>query len=210
MSLSTYTGLQAAIADWLNRSDLTSVIPDFIVLTEGRLRRMLRASGAQNVATLSLSAATVSAPTSMKEAISFYLAGGQGSDDNDPIEIVSREQLSAYQNLYTSAGKPKYAAISNGTIYLCPVPDQTYTAKMIYELDVPPLASNSTNWLLTSFPDVYLYGALVEASPYLRDDPRVADFERRFKEAIAELELHRDRMQYGPNTPVIRPKRVFT
>ena len=42
MALSNYTELQASVADFLNRSDLTAVIPDFITLCEADLNRQLR------------------------------------------------------------------------------------------------------------------------------------------------------------------------
>ena len=42
MALSNYTELKASIADFLNRDDLTSVIPDFITLAESQINRDIR------------------------------------------------------------------------------------------------------------------------------------------------------------------------
>ena len=42
MALATYSDLLAAVATWMDRTDLTTIIPDFVVLTEARIARDLR------------------------------------------------------------------------------------------------------------------------------------------------------------------------
>lgn len=207
MALGTYAQLQTAVGDWLNRSDLTSAIPDFITLVEGRLRRQMRAAGAvtRNGA-FTIDSASETLPTDCKEVRSIAINNGQGSDYNVALKPLAPEQLAEMQAYYANTGTPQYYCVVGSSVYFMPQPDQTYTGLIVYELEIPPLATNSTNWLLTDYPDVYLYGALVEASPYLRDDARVPAFEQRFKEALGELELHRDRAEYGANTPVQRFK----
>ena len=49
---------------------------------------------------------------------------------------------------------------------IAPKPDSNYTLEMVYRQNIPALASNSSNWLLSLAPDAYLYGALLESQPY--------------------------------------------
>jgi hypothetical protein len=72
------------------------------------------------------------------------------------------------------AGQPRYFTIFGDEIELAPTPDQNYTIEMVYRKNVPALTSdNTTNWLLTLAPDMYLYGCLLESAPYIKEDGRI-------------------------------------
>ena len=77
MAISTYSELQEAVASWLNRSDLTTTIPDFITLAESRLNRTLRLRVMETTTTLSLTASsrTVALPSAFIEPPRSGLAG---------------------------------------------------------------------------------------------------------------------------------------
>lgn len=202
---SSYSAFQTAVADWLNRSDLTSQIPDFIVLFEARLLRTLRGKRAVVRTGLSLDSASVTLPSGIKELRSVYLTG---STFPGPIDLVTPERLAYYGTGHSAAARPKYGALINGTLALSPTPDTSYAAEIVYEAELPALSAG-VNWLLQYYPDVYLYGTLVEAATYLRDDDRVPGWTARFQEALAQLEIDRDRAEYGANTPIIHPSRSF-
>jgi hypothetical protein len=70
---------------------------------------------------------------------------------------------------------------------LAPTPDAAYTIEMIYRQSIPPLAINSTNWLLALAPDLYLYGALLESAPYIKEDGRIQTWGLGFGSALNDL-----------------------
>jgi hypothetical protein len=69
--------------------------------------------------------------------------------------------------------QPRYFTVFGTEMELAPSPDQAYTIEMVYRASIPPLASNGNNWLLTLAPDLYLYGALLESAPYIKEDARI-------------------------------------
>lgn len=205
MALANYDDLKSAVADWLNRSDLTARIPDFIALAEARMRREVLSRNVTVNAAFSLNAASVALPADLKvlRAINRTTALYEG-----PIEIVSLDRIYDERRSYARSAVPRYAAVEGPNLVLAPTPDTTYTATIVYEPEVTPLATTSTNWWLTNHPDLYLYSALAESAPFLKDDERLAIWNGRYKDAVAQLEIARDRAEYGP-TLIARPKRAL-
>jgi hypothetical protein len=96
------------------------------------------------------------------------------------------------------AGPPTNYAITAGQIELLPTPDETYSASLVYYSRIPALSvSNTTNWLLTEAPDTYLYGSLVHAAPYLKDDQRLVVWESLFKLSLDTLNSSSEDAKYG-------------
>ncbi len=191
MALSTYTELKASVADWLNRTDLTSVIPDFIALAEAQIERTLRTRQMIVRATASIDTEYSAVPGDFLETKSIKL-------NTNPVTALTFESVDALDDLksttYISAGKPQYFSIVGGQIRVLPVPDNTYTAELIYYAKLSKLSStNATNWLLTQAPDVYLYGSLMQAAPYLKDDARVSVWAAIYTRGLEELQVADDR-----------------
>jgi hypothetical protein len=191
MALSTYTELKASVADWLNRTDLTSVIPDFIALAEAQIERTLRTRQMIVRATASIDTEYSAVPADFLETKSIKL-------NTNPVTALTFESVDALDSLksttYISAGKPQYFSIVGGQVRVLPVPDSTYTAELIYYAKLSKLSgSNATNWLLTQAPDVYLYGSLMQAAPYLKDDSRVAVWAAIYTRGLEELQIADDR-----------------
>jgi hypothetical protein len=86
-----------------------------------------------------------------------------------------------------TSGQPQFFTIFGSEIELAPTPDAIYTVEMVYRVNVPALASNSTNWLLTLAPDLYLYGALLESAPYMKEDERIQTWTAGFAVALEGL-----------------------
>lgn len=157
MSISTYTELQAAVASYLARSDLTANIPDFITLAESRFNRELRTHDMETSATVTMTAGSGSLPTGYLEWISATWGGASRNGDLRYMSPDSEE----WRFRYRPNGDPTMFTILAGMIKLRPVATGNIT--LVYYSTVPALASNSTNWLLTRAPDLYLYTALAES-----------------------------------------------
>lgn len=171
MALSSYTELKAAIATWLNRTDLTDNIPDFILLAESTLNRVMR--NTRMVATDTLTATTlrVAAPDDMLEPVLLEI-----TSSGAPLEQVDIAQLVNVRRRLKTAGTPSFFAIVGRNVELAATPSGSTGLTMQYYAAIPPLASNSTNWLLDYNPDLYLTASLMHAAPFLRDDARAQVF----------------------------------
>lgn len=185
LSISTYSELKSAISDWAAREDLTTRIPDFIMLTEKAMGfRKLRVKELLTpvVGYVSATDDTVAFPadgfTEVHEAkITGTWAGDIGSevvtttDDYGPMERVSDIAL-----------RSQYRSDGGAPGYFCDMPDnsgwQVWPSGANYQVTfwvyskVPALSDSApTNAILTEYPHLYLYGALAEIERYLKTPP---------------------------------------
>jgi len=170
VAITDYGELKTAVADWLQRDDLTAAIPDFIALAEDRIRQdeRLRIRPMEATADLTVSAQEVALPTRFVSARRIYLDG----TPLKRLEFLAPENF-WIRNLATQTGTPKFFTIEGENFVFGPAPDTTYTGKLLYYQSFAALSSDpDTNWILTNARGLLLYGALIEASPYLQDDPR--------------------------------------
>lgn len=183
MSIIDYSSLQASVASWLHRSDLTAQIPDFIMLAEMKLNGDLEARSMDAIATLSTVAGVSYAPLPT-DLLDMRRLVNPGCG---PIEYVSPDQLSIeYGSSVTAA--PRLFTVTGGQIQFAPTPDAVYALELTYKQRIPPLsATNPTNWLITSYPNAYLWGALVSAQPWLVSDDRLGTFQALYKEAVDQI-----------------------
>lgn len=202
MALSTYTELQASLANWLHRTDLTSVIPDLIVLAEGRIARDLRLRSQVVGTTLSTVAnqRTVAFPADWLEFENVTLVG----DPDSPLNYVNVQYLDSKFPSNDATGKPQVYSIEGQNLLLGPTPDAVYSISSLYYQRWPALASTPTNWLLTYHPSLYLFAALAEAAPFLQDDPRAALWEGKYASDVVKLQTSDDAGQFSGNALRVR------
>lgn len=200
MALATYSDLQSAIAEWLGReTDATILarIPDFIRLCEAKLNRELRSSKMEKRATtlvnmLSDEPEYVSLPLDFQSMRRVRL---NGVDGKPRLEFLSGQQADEFRTRSGNApGRPQYFTIFGDEMELIRTPDMAYTLEMVYRANIPALSdANTTNWLLTTSPDAYLYGSLLETAPYIKEDERINVWGAGFKYAIDSInQLSRD------------------
>jgi hypothetical protein len=191
MALSTYAELKASVADWLNRSDLTSAITDFVSLAESQMERDLRTRQMIVRANAYINTEYSALPSDYLEAKSFKLTG------TNPISPLVFQSINAMDDLlvnYSASGQPKYFCVIGGQIRVVPTPDTSYLSELIYYAKLSRLSNaNTTNWLLTLSPDVYLYGSLLQAAPYLQDDARIQVWAGLYQKGIEALNLADER-----------------
>jgi len=107
---------------------------------------------------------------------------------------------------YVAAGKPQFYTIIGTQIQVIPTPDTGYTGELTYYGKIPALSdSNTSNWLLAYAPDLYLYGALLEATPYLKDDERLAVWSTLYTNSIGDIEVADQRASVA-STPIVRAR----
>lgn len=208
MAITNYSELQTAIANWLNRDDLTTRIPEFIALGEGTLRRDRRVHRLQNNDSFTVSAEVVALPSDFARPEALY---HNGPTYFGPIEIVSADKLGQLRadQPETTTGVPQFAAVVGGNLRFAPPPNATFTLRFVYWGFTARLSDASpTNSLLTDFPDIYLYASLVESAPFLKDDARIAVWQSQLEKRLNELEMFRESQQYG-GTLRMRPRQAI-
>jgi len=191
----SYDGLKASIADFLNRGDLASVIPDFIVLAEAQMARRFVSRAKQGMdiprrlvkradAAFVLGAEYVPVPGDIMGPLELMLTA------TPPIALdyLENSNLQREKQLARWIGAPKYYTVVGGELQIYPVADQDYAAELTYVSRVAALsAAAPANWILEDYPDAYLYGALVQSAPYLKDDSRLQLWGTLFTAAIDDI-----------------------
>ena len=187
MAIGTFAELKTAAANWLDRSDLTDRIPEFISLAEARFNRVLRIRDMETVSTaISTVAGTreYSLPTRFVQMREFHLS----TDPITPLSYITPEMMSRMWAGSTT-GKPQVFTIIADNVRLGPSPDVVYTTSMHYYQAFAALSdSATTNDMLTNNPDVYLYGTLLEAEPFIMNDARVPLWLAAFEKAVSDIQ----------------------
>lgn len=184
MALSTYSDLISAVADELHRSDLNAVIPDKITLAEVRINGDIdaRLQDTKTTLTCTLGQDYVDAPSDL---ISIRHLSVQVT----PVITLDYVTPDQFETSFPwgSSGIPQVFTVIGSNIYLAPMPDSDYGMTLVYKARVPSLASNTTSWLMTNYPNVYLYAVLLEMSPYIKDDARIPMWNSAYTEAIKSV-----------------------
>ena len=198
MALANFTDLKASVADFLNRSDLTTVIPDFITMCEAGFNRELRVR--------EMSVRTQAPIDSQYVKLPDDFLGMRNIDlMTDPVTPLSYKNL---QNLdihrrADATGKPLYYSITQNNIEFAPSPDAEYTLEIVYYQKVPALSANTTNWLLDNHPDAYLYGTLMHSAPYLQADERIGVWAGKYQQVINQITTSDENAKFSGSTPSI-------
>ena len=187
MAISTFAELNTAAANWLDRSDLTDRIPEFIALAEARFNRILRIRDMETVSTaISTTGGTreYSLPTGFVQMKEFHLT----TDPLTPLAYITPEMMSRLW-AGSATGKPQVFTIIADNVRLGPSPDAVYTTSMLYYKTFTALSTdNTTSDMLTKNPDVYLYGTLLEAEPFIMNDARVPLWLAAFEKAVGDIQ----------------------
>jgi hypothetical protein len=180
MALTTYTELQAAIAGRLHRTDLTTQIVDYITLAEKRINRALRLDAQETEATLTatVGSRSMTVPTLYGSSIALYLT-------TYLPRIKLEYRLPTEMQVYSDNGPSDNWTIDGSVISTDSPADLAYTYAFRY-VAAMSLASTTTNTVLTNYPDLYLYGALIEAGADIKDNELVTVSNSRWEQALTE------------------------
>jgi len=195
MAFDSYNSLQTTIASYLARSDLTSIIPDFIRLAEERLRRDIRTRQMLVVATALTTGgdSTVGLPSDFLEMRDIHL------NTNPITSLRYSAPNSFYENtLTTQSNVPRNYTILGSEMQLSPIPDGQYTLQMLYYMKPALLSvSNQSNVFLANYPDALLYASLAEAEPYLMNDARIQTWATLYDRAINSINTSDQASEYS-------------
>ena len=184
MSISTYAELRSAIADFLNREDVSAVIPSFVALAEADMNRKLKDWRMDVVLPVTLAGQYTALPSGWLSTTRLNLTA-----PTSRLDLASDGALAEMRfQRGDMAGKPTHYAHTAGAIEVYPTPDASYAAELVYRAKITSLSDAApSNWLLAAAPDAYLYGSLMQSAPYLKDDQRITVWGALYAEAVNSL-----------------------
>lgn len=205
-----YASLQAAVADWLNRADLNRQIPQFIQLAESSFRKkaqIMRRAYRRSVAQLTTN--TIPQPDDYG-SLDYIKNTDVATDQDASLEFVTSEMLEFYRPSVIGLGAPRFYTISGAVFEFIPAPATPVNLEIGYWRGVPSLTDAApTNWLLEDSPDLYLYGALAQSAPFLKNDARIPVWAGKVAELLEDIRLDTDRSQYSGAPLKMRTRRSF-
>jgi hypothetical protein len=204
MTITTYATLQSEIASWLNRDDLSSIIPTFIQFVESDVNSRLRHQKMVIRAQATSNQEYVQLPGDWLEAINIHIIDGA-----QPLRFVTLDFADRI-NKQQIVTQPSFYSIMDDALEIIPAPGSNIDIEMIYYGKIPALSNqNTSNWLLVKAPDLYLYGSLVHAAPYLLDDQRVGLFANMYNSRLEALALESDKAVHSGGPLVARTRKTY-
>ncbi len=195
MAINSYSTLKTAVSNWLDRDDLTDRLPEFISLAESTFNRVLRIRAMET---------TVSDTTpsgSKEDALpTGYLQMREIHLTTSPVASLAyiTPEIMYRIRAGSTSGKPNAYTIVGDNILFGPTPDDAYTYSITYYKSFDALSdSTATNWLILNAPDLYLYGTLLQAEPFLMNDERVPLWERGMRQVINDLQEQDDKDRHS-------------
>jgi hypothetical protein len=213
--LTTYEGLKAAVADWLGRKDLASRIPNFIRLAELRMNRELRLRIMEQVATAYVPAGVFIVELPERRVDGDWKVFLEMRDlawkcrDGGTVQNLRYTPPDEYKELGQQSGMPRQYTIIANRLYLLPAPDAAGELRLTYYGEIPPLSDEQqSNNVLRMFPDLYLYGALVESGPFTRSSAPLEMWTQYYAAARQKAEANERRARFTANLQMKPARRV--
>jgi len=195
MAITNYTDLVSTVESYLARSDLTAVIPTFVMLAQQRMSRDLRTREMLKISTTTATDSTVELPTDFLEMRELHFQG------NPPITLEYESPDKFFRDLLTTtSGLPYYYTIIGYEFQFAPAPDSAQVLQLLYYAEPEFISSTvASNLYLANYPDALLYATLAEAEPYLMNDQRIQVWASMYDRAILNI-MNSDISKKFPNT----------
>jgi len=185
----TYDSLTTTVLQYLERSDQATInaIPTFITLCEYEVAQQIKTLGQLQVAEGAILANNnvLQKPARWRKTVSFNI---NVAGVKQPVFLRKYEYLLEYAPDATVKGAPQfYSDYDYDHWLIAPMPDKAYNFEVLYYERIPPLSTaNQTNWLTQNAPNVMLFGTLLQAQMFLKDDQRMI-FQQKYDQAIQAL-----------------------
>lgn len=200
----TYDSLVTSVQAYLERTDAVTLqyIPTFIMLAEQVLAADLKFLGNLNVGVVTMTAgqASFQKPARWHKTVSMTM---QVDGERQPLFLRKYEYLREYWPSSTATGVPKYYADYDYDHWLiAPTPNANYSIEVSYYERVQPLDStNQSNWFTTYAPQAMLYGTLLQAMPFLKNDERMQLWQAQYAQIVTTLK-EEDKQRIGDRQAV--------
>jgi hypothetical protein len=189
-----YASLQTTVAAWMHRNDLAAQIPTFIEMAEARFNRELRLADMEAEDTGTATAGVAALPAD-------FLALRSLASDDKPVMYLTPQEFQRYVGASWTSTPPVFT-MRDGSLVFQPAGDVPYS--LLYYAKIPALSNSATtNWLLSTSPDVYVHAALVQARMYVKDVEGAQMSEQAYASAVQSL-YRQSRAKQAPGVLTIR------
>jgi hypothetical protein len=190
MAISTYADLLAALENHLDRSDLASRLPEFVVLGEARIGREVKARQMEQRVSTTPTAPYVNLPSDFVSIRGVRITGSTIGW----LDYITPDAFFSGFPSSNSGQSNKYTIFGDELVFpVTPSGD----VELWYFKKLTDLAT-ANNTLFTSNPDLYLYAALAHSAPYLKDDKRIAVWEGLYRQCRDSVNVAHEQGRY-PN-----------
>lgn len=202
----TYASLVTDISSYLERTDTATLekIPTFIMLAEQVISTEIQFLGNLTVvtSTMNIGEPIIVKPARWRKTVSVNLID---NSQRQPVFLRKYEYLRNYWPNATQTDTPVYYCDYDYTHWLvAPTPDLAYNYEVLYYERVQPLdITNQTNWFTQYAPQAMLYGSLLQAMPFLKNDERIPMWQAQYDRVIATLKAE-DVARIGDRQAVVR------
>lgn len=195
MSITTYAELQDAVKAWLNAPEMDETITTFISLAEAQMQREIRHHKMMKRSEAEIDTRYFVLPNNWAETVRFNVGG----DRTYRLELTSMDDMLQLRQANADlTGRPSHFAHIGDQLEVYPTPDGVYSVELLYYEKIPALSdSNTTNWLLEDHPDVYLYGTLMQAAPFLEQDQRMQVWSGLYATAVKSVTEESRKARYS-------------
>jgi hypothetical protein len=179
----TYDSLVDDIRTYLERSDAATLnkIPTFIMLAEQVLAADLKFLGNLTVveSTMVQGEAVIAKPSRWRKTVSMNVTV---AGRRQPVFIRKYEYLREYWPDAAETDVPAFYCDYDYDHWLvAPTPDADYSYEVLYYQRLQPLdSSNQSNWFTQYAPQALLYGSLLQAMPFLKNDERIPMWQQQY------------------------------
>jgi hypothetical protein len=193
--ITSYDELQDAVASLRHRTGdttYTSEVPTFIALCESEMQIRLKLMEFETDASVTVTDGSGDLPAGFLGFRTLYWNG----DTKSPLYYKSPAEFDALRN--NTGNTPAFYTISGSTLRL--TEGATGTAIGVANVRFTTLSdSDTSNAILTNFPDAYLYGSAKHSAVWEEDDPAVQKYGILFNAACDRIEANnKDRKHAGP------------
>jgi hypothetical protein len=185
----TYDSLTEIVLQYLERRDtaVVNAVPTFITLAEFEIAEQIKTLGQLQIVESAMTSdnPVLQKPARWRKTVSMNVTV---AGKKQPVLLRKYEYLKNYWPDATATDVPLYYADTNWDHwYLAPTPADDYSFEVLYYERISPLSStNQTNWLTQNAPNAMLFGTLLQAMPFLKNDQRQI-FQQKYSESIQAL-----------------------
>jgi hypothetical protein len=189
MSISTYNDLISAITSWTHRSDISGQSADFVTLGESRIYSDLRVRAMESTMATVIASGVIAVPSTYLELKKAYISS------TSPYGPLTRKSVDWIYEKYptrSSTDTPLFIAREGGNFIFGPYPDSAYTVTL-HHWARPSALSSAVNTIFTNYPGLYLYSALCEAAPFMKDQKMLSVWELKYREILGRCQSDNDK-----------------
>ena len=198
MSLADYTGVKAALGDWLHRADITTQADDFIDLFESEFNATMRVRQMEQQTTIASTTGYLTHPSNW-----LGWKGIKATTGGNDYYLQPVTDETAIRETFALTGEPMYYKVTDSKTFIYPNPGSGVNFKTIYHEGVA--LSSGTNWLLTAYPGAYLYGGLLQAHGYTENDERIALWSQAYDAIKASIRSDSRRAEWSGQVLQMKP-----